>query len=603
MNTLKINKLFPPLSAKHVLISVIILCACIHPALQAYKLDSGGPLIPEQAAFDARHYDLNLTVDPDKQFISGTVTVKAKVLSPLKKLVLDFDATFEVSSIYIATNRGKKNLAFEYKVKEIESTGPASSIIESAGSSSKIKNSQLWIELDREYQKGETLFVAISYAGTPRKFTNTNAIGNGFIWEKTEDNQHWIGVAGQWSGADFWWPVKDHPSDEPEEGVSLHFTVPDSLEVISNGRFEGKVQNDDGTATHHWRVTTSINTYNVTFNAGPYRKIEYNYRSVSGKTFPISFWVLPENYDEGKKLFPQLIQAMNFIENLLGPYPFQGDKMAVVDVPYWGMEHQTNISYGIKTNLTTYKNMIYNGWSMVLFHELGHEWWGNLVSASDWRDLWMHESFDFYTHLLFIRQQWGEAAFHESLARHYRTGVEQKIVAPMASTSLQTTSPNTSLGKGVMLLHALHYLIGDELFVELLRRQAYPVTPTLDDVERCGQCRVTSSAEFIALAEKVSRQKLDWFFDLYLRRPELPKLVVEDRGDTLRIQWDVPKGLQFPMPVDIERNGKRERIAMPDGQAVIYKHVDDNIVVDPDFWVLRQAKPNPDAFGTLMASQ
>ena len=87
--------------------------------------DSGGQLIPEQAAYDVRHYDLNLTIEPAKKFISGTVVVKANILSPLRNFVLDLDSALKVSDIHLITNMGntdntnntgKKKLEFEHKI-------------------------------------------------------------------------------------------------------------------------------------------------------------------------------------------------------------------------------------------------------------------------------------------------------------------------------------------------------------------------------------------------------------------------------------------------------------------------------------------------------
>ena len=562
----------------------------------AIGFEAGGPLIPEQAAYDARHYDLNLAIDPDRRTISGTVTVKAKVLSPLTQFVLDLDLALKVSSVRILGNTGKKDLHFEHKPFE---KATEAELLQG----SKAQNSRLWINLNREYHAGEILEIAITYAGNLRTATNPPFNG-GFTWEKTEQGLPWIGVSCFFEGADIWWPVKDHPSDEPDEGVSLHFTVPASLDVLSNGRFEGKTQNPDGTATHHWRVTTTINTYNVTFNAGPFRKIQENYRSTSGLNIPVTFWVLPEHYEEGKALFPQLIQTIHFFETLLGPYPFQGDKLAVVDTPYLGMEHQTIVSFGMLGRTGNPDPVVFNGFNMLQFHELGHEWFGNLVSASDFRDIWLQETFDVYMTALYFEYQYGKAAYHEYVASMNTYAFDHKIVAPLEAKTGRTMffykDSNYSMSKGFVVLHTLRYLIGDKHFFELLRRQAYPEIPTIEDIKRCSQCRSTSSEEFITLAEEVSGRDLRWFFDLYLRRPELPKLITEDVGDILRIRWDVPEGLHFPMPVEIERNGQRERIVMLNGEAQIKKQASDNIIVDPDFWILRQARPDPDKFGTLL---
>ena len=79
--------------------------------------------------------------------------------------------------------------------------------------------------------------VTVSYGGRPRIAPNPPWDG-GFTWARTADGQPWIATSCQSVGADVWWPVKDHPSDEPDS-MALHITVPEPLVVASNGRLRG----------------------------------------------------------------------------------------------------------------------------------------------------------------------------------------------------------------------------------------------------------------------------------------------------------------------------------------------------------------------------
>ena len=45
--------------------------------------DSGGPLMPEQAAYDVTFYDLNLKVMPEDSSIDGRVAIVAKIVQPI----------------------------------------------------------------------------------------------------------------------------------------------------------------------------------------------------------------------------------------------------------------------------------------------------------------------------------------------------------------------------------------------------------------------------------------------------------------------------------------------------------------------------------------
>ena len=61
--------------------------------------DSGGVLMPEQAAYDVRHYDLAVTPNIEDQSIKGVLTATALIVTPIDKFVLDLDYPFTVESV------------------------------------------------------------------------------------------------------------------------------------------------------------------------------------------------------------------------------------------------------------------------------------------------------------------------------------------------------------------------------------------------------------------------------------------------------------------------------------------------------------------------
>ena len=77
-------------------------------------------------------------------------------------------------------------------------------------------------------------------------------------------------------------------------------------------------------------------------------------------------------------------------------------------------------------------------------------------------------------------------------------------------------------------------------------------------------------------------------FDLYLYSPELPVLQITESDDRLVLEWQVPEGLRFRMPIEIEQNGKRRRVDMLEGVAEIEKAPGDTINIDPDYSIVRE---------------
>lgn len=560
------------MNSRCVLLAAVILSACgaSPPPESEQALDSGAPLLPEQAAFDVLHYDIALEVDPDERSIEGEVTVRAEAVTDLDLLVLDLDPRYEVTAVRDAAGG---ELEFEWR------------------------GAQLWIQLGGTVRTGDEVAATVAYRGQPREAPLPPWDG-GFTWETTPEGEPWVGVSCQMHGADVWWPCKDHPSDEPDHGVDLRFTVPEPLECVSNGRLIGVSDAGDGRRTFHWQVSTPINNYDVTLNIAPFVKVERAYTSVTGEEMPIAWWALPGGVERAERLLDEYVDFVRFLEEELGPYPFRADKCGVVDTPYLAMEHQTVIAYGGEDDQSRFD------FHWILFHELVHEWWGNLVSASDWRDFWLHEGFDGYMEARYVEARQGRDAYHRYLDEFYKpTLLNRAPVAPFETrtmgqifATLDTDPPSRDADayfKGALVLHTLRHLIGDETFATALRRWAYP-DPASEAVTDGRQCRFASTEEFQALVERLSGQDLDWFFHVYLRQPELPVLVTEVREGELHLEWHVAGELEFPMPVEVETGGERVRVEMPVGRGSLSWVGDDEPVLDPDGWILRDLEEAED---------
>jgi len=134
------------------------------------------------------------------------------------------------------------------------------------------------------------------------------------------------------------------------------------------------------------------------------------------------------------------------------------------------------------------------------------------------------------------------------------------------------------------VLHTLRYLIGDDAFFRSLRKMCYP-TKEMERVTDGRQTRLVNTDDFLAIAERESGMKLGWFFEMYLRQPKLPKLITETKENVLMLRWKTPNNIPFPMPVDVEIDGKIQRIKMDSGSASVPFG---KATVDPNGWVLKE---------------
>lgn len=515
--------------------------------------DSGGVLSPEQAAYDVTFYDLDLAVDADSRSLRGAVRLEARVAHPMHFLVLDLDTLLRIESVTEAET-----------VLSFERTG------------GKVR-----IDLGRTRQPGERLTVTVAYGGQPRVAPRAPWDG-GFNWEKTRDGHHWIATSCQGEGADIWWPCKDHVSDEPDS-MAIHVRVPDPLVVASNGRLRGTETHEDGTTTYHWFVSTPINIYNVALNIAPYEILATDFVSVAGDTFPFVFYVLPEDVKKGRDLFPEMQDHLRWYESRFGPYPFRADKYGVAQTPHLGMEHQTIIAYGANFSNRSMTGRDW-GFDALHHHELAHEWWGNLVTNADWNDMWLHEGFGAYMQPLYAEHLAGIDAYHRymSSTRRFTTG---PAIAPRSSMTSKGIYRAPIYTKGAWVLHTLRYLLGEEVFFRSLRRMAYP-TDELAAETAGGQCRFATTDDFLRICEEEAGEELGWFFEVYLRRSELPVLRSEITANVLHLRWEAPGGLPFPMPVVIGLSNRRLRLDVPVEGATFEFQPGEKPVVDPDSWIL-----------------
>ncbi|HEY7566284.1 MAG TPA: hypothetical protein VH762_01860, partial [Gemmatimonadaceae bacterium] len=141
-------------------------------------------------------------------------------------------------------------------------------------------------------------------------------------------------------------------------------------------------------------------------------------------------------------------------------------------------------------------------------------------------------------------------------------------------------------GKGSAVLHTLRYVLGDSTFFTVLRRFLYP-TRASERVTDGSQVRLVTTDDFIRTAERYAKQPLGWFFDVYVRQPALPQLVVERTDDTISLHWEAPRGRPFPMPIDVEIDGVTRRVKFTDHRTQLRVPAKAQVRVDPKGWVFR----------------
>jgi aminopeptidase N len=139
--------------------------------------------------------------------------------------------------------------------------------------------------------------------------------------------------------------------------------------------------------------------------------------------------------------------------------------------------------------------------------------------------------------------------------------------------------------KGSLTLHTLRGLIGDEAFFRATRELVYgTATPRPGNFKP----RYASTADFIAIVNRLTGKDLGWFFDGYLRSARLPELLATRHGNGLSLRWRTQGDTPFPLPVQVRVGDKVVDVAMTDGRGHVELPAGATYTLDPHSRVLRE---------------
>ncbi|MCR9248583.1 MAG: M1 family metallopeptidase [bacterium] len=488
-----------------------------------------GSITPERAWWDVKHYDLALAIYPATKSIAGHNTITFEALAKATRMQIDLQPPLKLTKAML----GEEELPFEREGKVY------------------------WLTLPAPIEPGTEAAITVHYEGRPRQSTRPPWSG-GFSWRKDSKGQHFIATTCQGIGASIWWPNKDHGADEPDRGIDMHFTVPDGLVAVANGRLQSRKEAEqEGRTTFHWRVTNPINNYSVNVNIGNYVPMRSKYDGEGGK-LDVEYWVLEHQREQAKKQFVEVPRTLAAFEHWFGKYPFYEDSYKLVVVPYLGMEHQSSVTYGNGfQNGYLGRDLSNTGVGMkfdfIVVHESAHEWWGNNISMRDAADMWIHESFANYAENLFV-----EYHFTAKEAQDYVIGCRalvQNDIPIIGVYGVNKSGSGDMYYKGGNMLHTMRHMLDDDTKWRAMLRGV--------NAEFWHQ--TVTTADFEAYVCKVCDFDFTKVFDQYLRTTDIPVLVVEpsEQGQHVTLRFEkVVEG--FTVPVVVRINGKEQRVTVSD---------------------------------------
>lgn len=482
---------------------------------------------PTRNWWDLKHYDLSVEFDIEKKEIRGkNVITFDQSENGLKELVVVSTLQLDLQDPMILDSVSINGSMVPHS--KITKKGAAYLILFESHDGAEQKSNEL-----------------IAYFhGKPRVAQNAPWDG-GIIWSKDKNDKSWVSVACQGLGASVWFPCKDSQYDEPDNGVTMHYTCPADLVCVSNGLFLGKEILKNDQARYSWTVKNPINNYCMIPYIGDYVNIHDHFYGEKGN-LEIDYWVLRGNEEKAKKQFQDAPKTLKALEYWFGPYPFYEDGYKLVEAPHLGMEHQSAVAYGNGFQ-NGYMGRDLSGtgeglkWDFIIVHESGHEWYGNNITSKDIADMWIHEGFTCYSETLFTDYWFGTEAGNK-YCRGLRKNIlnDKPIIGPYG---VQEEGSGDMYYKGANMLHTIRTIYGnDSLFRMMLRKMNavfYHQTVTTEQIE-----------QFMSTELGMDLSKV---FDQYLRAKNPPILELKHKKGKVKYRW-INCIKDFDMPI---MNGKQ----------------------------------------------
>src|SRR5215472_13872197 len=468
-------------------------------------------------SYDLEHSRVALRFEPEQKKIIGSVLHTLTLLRDgLEKISFD-SVGLQIESVRINRNDAK-----------FETT-----------------DAKLLVSLPKAAKAGAKYEVEIKYQGTPTK-------GLYFILPNKDypNRPLQIWTQGESEDTRYYLPTYDYPNDRLTTETIL--TVPASWLTISNGKLVSVSDASGGMKIWTWRESQPSSTYLFTVVAGEFVEVKDSWRNL-----PVTYYA-PK--DRGDRLNPNYSRTPAMIElfsKTLGvDYPWEKYSQAMVDdFVAGGMENSsatTNTSESLRHPklVPEYEE----DEDPLISHELGHQWFGDMVTTKDWGNIWLNEGF-----ATFMETVWAESRYGKDTADYERWqngrewfAMRSLYAKPIVRYDFEDSEEfdSNAYGKGGWVLYMLRHQLGEQAFYAGLKHYL--------EVNR-GKNVVTS--DLSKAIEEATHTSLDQFFEQWVYGAGAPKFEVSYTYDEARKQvaMNVKQAQKregrvglFHVPMDVE---------------------------------------------------
>jgi aminopeptidase N len=404
---------------------------------------------------------------------------------------------------------------------------------------------KLVVTLPKGAKAGAKFDVEIKYQGTPTK-------GLYFILPNKDYPNRPLQIWSQGESEDtrYYLPTYDYPNDRLTTETIL--TVPASWLTISNGKLIGVTDASDGMKTWTWRESQPSSTYLFTIVAGDFVEVKDSWHNI-----PVTYYAPKGREDRLAPNYSRTPAMIELFSKTLGvEYPWEKYAQVMVDEFVAGGMENSSATTNTAESLRNPKLVpeYQEDEDPLISHELGHQWFGDLVTTKDWGNIWLNEGF-----ATFMETVWSESQFGKDTADYERWQNAREWFAmhslypePIVRYDFDDSSEfdGNAYGKGGWVLYMLRRQLGDQAFYAGLKHYL--------EVNR-GKNVATS--DLTKAIEEATHTNVDQFFREWVYGAGAPELAVSYTYDEAKKQVAMTvKQTQkregrvglFNFPVDVE---------------------------------------------------
>ena len=407
------------------------------------------------------------------------------------------------------------------------------------------KDGRLTVPLANAAKMGQKFDVEIKYEGKPTK-------GLYFILpDKDYPNRpKQVWTQGESEDTRYYLPTYDYPNDRLTTETIL--TVPAAWITVANGKLMGVTDAGNGNKTWTWRENLPSSTYLITVVAGEFDEVKETWRGI-----PVTYYAPKGRGDRLKVNYARTPQMLEFFSKRMGvDYPWEKYAQSMVDDFVAGGMENSSATTNTSTSLTHEKlaHEFATGEDPLISHELGHQWFGDLVTCKDWGNIWLNEGFATFMERLWVEHNFPKDQIEYELWNDSRDWFENADLyqKPIVRHDFDDSSEfdGNAYNKGGWVLMMLRHEIGEEAFYGGLKHYL--------EANR-GKNAVT--ADLTRAIEEAAHINVDQFFSQWVYGAGAPKFDVSYSYDdakhkillkvkqTQKVEGKV--GI-FRVPVDVE---------------------------------------------------